>query len=152
MSEGGAEEPEGDLCLTRPSVDGLEIKIVKDRDEPAIRIIFRDYFRPLRLTYSRADIRLEAVGPDVLEVSLQFESERPQWDEDRSRRRRGSRLLGQGVRAHGHPEGTPPRKVDEYVSQLFLPDRVRGDRSRAAPAVGRRGLGRQRRGEPLSAD
>src|SRR5438270_3660617 len=84
MSQIGTEKPEGDLSLARPSVDGLEIEIVKDGDEPALRITFREHVRSLGFAYSRASVRLEALGPDMLEVALQVEDERPQWNEDRT--------------------------------------------------------------------
>src|SRR5438270_11702206 len=67
------------------------------------------------------------------------------------RRWRGSRLFGQWVRPHGHPESFSPGKIDEDGPELFPPDHLRGNRSRAAPAKGRAGLGGERRREPLSA-
>src|SRR5438132_10614216 len=148
MSQIGTEKPEGDLSLARPSVDGLEIEIVKDGDELALRITFREHVRSLGFAYSRAHVRLEALGPDVLEVALQVEDERPQWNEDRTRRWGGSRLFGQRIRPHGHPESFSPGKIDEDGPKLFPPDHLRGNRSRPTPAKGRGGLGGERRGEP----
>src|SRR2546422_10181056 len=86
MSQIGTEKPEGDLSLARPSVDGLEIEIVKDGDEPALRITFREHVRSLGFAHSRAHVRLEALGPDMLELARQLEDERPQWNDDRTRR------------------------------------------------------------------
>src|SRR5437660_5024537 len=151
MSQIGTEKPEGDLSLARPSVDGLEIEIVKGGDEPALRITFREHVRSLGFAHSRAHVRLEALGPDMLEVALQVEDERPQWNEDRTWRWGGSRLFGQRIRPHGHPESFSPGKIDEDGPELFPPDHLRGNRSRATPAKGRGGLGGEQRGEPLSA-
>src|SRR5438132_5511680 len=87
----------------------------------------------------------------MLEVALQVEDERLQWNEDRTRRWEGSRLFGQRIRSQGHPESFSSGKIDEDGPELFPPDHLRGNRSRAAPAKGRGGLGGERRGEPLSA-
>src|SRR6266568_3245595 len=137
MSQIGTEKPDGDLSLARPSVDGLEVEIVEVGDEPALRITFREHVRSLGSAYPRAHVGLEALGPDVLEVALQIEDERPQWNEDRTRRWGGSRLFGQRVRAHDHPESTSPSKIDEDGPELFPCDHLRGNRSRAAPAKGK---------------
>src|SRR2546421_10417500 len=113
MSQIGTEKPEGDLSLARPSVDGLEIEIVKDGDELALRITFREHVRSLGFAHSRAHVRLEALGPDMLEVALQVEDERPQWNEDRTRRWGDSRLFNQRIRPHGRPESFSPGQKHE---------------------------------------
>src|SRR5437899_12851373 len=119
MPQVRAEEPEGDLAPARPTVDRLQIEIVEDRDEEALRIALDEHALPLGPADPRAHVGLEAPGPDVLVVALQVEDERPQRNEDGARGRGSHRVLGQGVRAYRDAQSAALGKVQQDGSELL---------------------------------
>src|SRR2546421_1383410 len=136
MPQVGAEEPEGDLAPASPAVDRFQVEVVEGRDEVALRVALDEYPRLLGLADPRAHVGLEAPGPDLLVAALEVEDERAQRDRDRTGGRESRRLLSKGVRAHRDPESAALGKVGQDGLEVLPADRLRRDRSPAAPTVG----------------